>query len=162
PIGVVQGIVGLKRWRCTVTGFANHAGTTPMDRRKDALAAAARDALAVREVVRSENGAQVGTVGYVKAEPGAVNVIAARAEFPVELRNLDARKIDRMWSRIERRFADTDREEGTRTECVLRDDVAPAVADPGVQSAIRDAATSAGLATTDLPSGAVQDAQQVA
>jgi N-carbamoyl-L-amino-acid hydrolase len=162
PIGVVQGIVGLKRWRCTVAGFANHAGTTPMDRRKDALAAAARDALAVREVVRSEKGAQVGTVGYVKAEPGAVNVIAARAEFPVELRDLDARKIERMWGRIEPRFAEIDREEGTRTECVVRDDVAPAIADTGVQSAIRDAAGSLGLATTDLPSGAVQDAQQIA
>jgi N-carbamoyl-L-amino-acid hydrolase len=162
PIGVVQGIVGLKRWRCTVTGFANHAGTTPMGRRKDAVATAARDVLAVREAVRSEDGAQVGTVGYVKAEPGAVNVIAGRAEFPVELRDLDARKIDRMWGRIEPRFAETDRQEGTKTECVLRDDVAPAVADAGVQSAIRDAARSAGLATTDLPSGAVQDAQQIA
>src|SRR5450755_2899257 len=53
-IGVVQGIVGLKRWKCVATGFANHAGTTPMNRRKDALAAASREVLAVREVVRAE------------------------------------------------------------------------------------------------------------
>src|ERR1700674_605622 len=96
PIGIVQGIVGLKRWRCVATGFANHAGTTPMDRRKDALAAAARELLAVREVVRAETGRQVGTVGYMKAEPGAVNVIPGRVEFPIELRDLDASKIDRM------------------------------------------------------------------
>lgn len=68
PIGVVQGIVGLKRWRCVVTGFANHAGTTPMNRRRDALAAASKDVLAVRDVVRAETGAQVGTVGFMKAE----------------------------------------------------------------------------------------------
>src|SRR5882724_8744222 len=54
PIGVVQGIVGIQRWQCVVTGFANHAGTTPMNRRKDALAAASRELLTVREVVRAE------------------------------------------------------------------------------------------------------------
>ena len=88
PIGVVQGIVGLKRFRCVSEGFANHAGTTPMNRRKDALAAAAKHALAVREVVNGEAGRQVGTVGYLRAEPGVVNVVPGRAEFPVELRDL--------------------------------------------------------------------------
>src|SRR5712692_10573256 len=74
PIGVVQGIVGIKWWTCVATGFANHAGTTPMNRRQDALAAASRAALAVREEVRAEPGRQVATVGYMKIEPGAVNV----------------------------------------------------------------------------------------
>ena len=59
PIGVVQGIVALKRWECSAAGFANHAGTTPMNRRRDALAAASKDVLAVREVVRAETGRQV-------------------------------------------------------------------------------------------------------
>jgi N-carbamoyl-L-amino-acid hydrolase len=53
PIGVVQGIVGLKRWMCAASGFANHAGTTPMNRRKDALAAASKEVLAVRDLVRT-------------------------------------------------------------------------------------------------------------
>jgi N-carbamoyl-L-amino-acid hydrolase len=75
PIGVVQGIVGLKRWKCVATGSANHAGTTPMNHRKDALAAASKDVLAVRDVVRGEAGRQVGTVGDMRAEPGAINVI---------------------------------------------------------------------------------------
>jgi N-carbamoyl-L-amino-acid hydrolase len=162
PIGVVQGIVGLKRWRCVAQGFANHAGTTPMNRRKDAVAAAARAVLAVREVVRGEAGRQVGTVGYVKAEPGAVNVVAGRAEFPVELRDLDAATIDRMWTRILERLRQIDTEEGVETRCVLQDDVTPARADPGLQAAIREAASSLGLGSVDLPSGAVQDAQQLA
>lgn len=63
-IGVVSGIVSLKRWKCVVAGFANHAGTTPMNRRKDALAASAKNLLAVRDVVRAQSGTQVGTVGY--------------------------------------------------------------------------------------------------
>ncbi len=162
PVGVVQGIVGLKRWKCVATGFANHAGTTPMNRRKDALAAASRDVLAVREVVRAETGRQVGTVGYMKAEPGAINVIPGRAEFPVELRDLDAARIDLMWERIQERFKQIDRQENVETQCTPLDDVAPARSDPAVQNAIRDAAKSLGLTTMDLPSSAVQDSQQIA
>lgn len=162
PIGVVQGIVGLKRWMCVATGFANHAGTTPMNRRKDALAAAARDVLAVRDVVHAESGRQVGTVGYVKVEPGAVNVIPGRAEFPVELRDLDAAVIDRMWQQIQERFHAIDKEENVETSCAQFDDAEPASADPVAKGAIYAAAKSLNLATMDLPSGAVQDAQKMA
>lgn len=160
-IGVVQGIVGLKRWICVATGFANHAGTTPMNHRKDALAAAAKDLLAVRDVVRAEPGRQVGTVGYMKAEPGAPNVIPGRVEFPVELRDLDSATIDRMWEHIQQRFAQTDNEEGVETRCTLINDIAPALSDPAVQNTIRAAARSAGLTTVDLPSGAVHDAGEI-
>ena len=162
PIGVVQGIVGLKRWKCVATGFANHAGTTPMNRRRDALATASKDVLAVREVVRGETGLQVGTVGYMKAEPGAINVIPGRAEFPVELRDLEAAKIDRIWEGIQERFKQIDKEESVETQCTLLDEVAPARSDPAMQNAIRDAAKALGLATMDLPSAAVQDSQQIA
>jgi len=162
PIGIVQGIVGLKRWMCTVSGFANHAGTTPMNRRKDALAAASKDILAVREVVRAEEGRQVGTVGFVKVEPGAVNVIPGRVQFPIELRDLDTAKIDRMWQHIQERLKQTDTEENVETSCTQFDDAQPASADPTVKSAIAAAAKSLGLATMDLPSGATQDAQNIA
>jgi beta-ureidopropionase / N-carbamoyl-L-amino-acid hydrolase len=162
PIGVVQGIIGLKRWNCVATGFANHAGTTPMDHRKDALAAASRDLLAVREVVRGESGRQVGTVGFMKVQPGAVNVIPGRVEFPIELRDLDAAKIDRMWNHIQVQLKQIDKEENVETTCTEFDDIAPARTDQAMQSAIRRAAKSLGLATMDLPSGAVHDAQQMA
>jgi beta-ureidopropionase / N-carbamoyl-L-amino-acid hydrolase len=161
-IGVVQGIVGIKRWDCVVTGFSNHAGTTPMNRRKDALVAASKDVFAVREVVRSEPGSQVGTVGYVRVAPGAVNVIPGRVEFPVELRDLDMAKVDRIWERIQQRFATTDKEENVKTRCDLRDHSEPARADSQLQAALRTSAQSLGLATADLPSLAGQDAQEVA
>ena len=161
-IGVVQGIVGLKRWTCVVTGFANHAGTTPMNRRKDALAAASKDVLAVRDVVRAEAGRQVGTVGFMKVEPGAINVIPGRAEFPIELRDLETTKIDRMWEKIQDRLKQTDREENVTTSCTLLEDVDPALADSAFQGVVREAAKSLDLTTMDLPSSAVQDAQMVA
>jgi N-carbamoyl-L-amino-acid hydrolase len=162
PIGIVQGIVGIKRWQCVTTGFANHAGTTPMNRRQDALAAASRDLLAVRDVVRGETGAQVGTVGYMKAEPGVPNVVPGRVEFPIELRDLDAAKIDRMWVHVQEKLKQIDKEENVETVCTPLDDVAPARTDPSMQAAIRDAAKSLQLATMDLPSGAGHDAQQMA
>ena len=78
-----------------------------MNRRHDALAAAARELLVVRDVVRAESGRQVGTVRYMKAEPGAPNVIPGRVEFPFELRDLDAAKIERMSGLIQEQFVNT-------------------------------------------------------
>jgi N-carbamoyl-L-amino-acid hydrolase len=132
-----------------------------MNRRHDALATAARELLAVRDSVRAEEGRQVGTVGYMKAEPGAPNVIAGRVEFPYELRDLDAGKIEHMSARTQERFAEIDREEGTATACTEVNHIEPALSSSGIQAAIRDAARSAGLATVDLPSGAVHDAGEI-
>jgi beta-ureidopropionase / N-carbamoyl-L-amino-acid hydrolase len=162
PIGVVQGIVGISLRTCTAEGFANHAGTTPMNRRKDALAAAARASLAVREEVRAKPGPQVGTVGWMKIEPGASNVIPGRVTFPVELRDLDARKIDTIAARILNRFDAIGKEENVQITCAKPDLHAPALTADVFKEAIRFSARDAGLATMDLPSGAGHDAQNVA
>jgi N-carbamoyl-L-amino-acid hydrolase len=162
PIGVVQGIVGISLRTCTAAGFANHAGTTPMKRRKDALAAASRAVLALREEVRGEPGRQVGTVGEMKVEPGASNVIPGKVTFSVELRDLDEEKIARIGTRILQRFAAIAREENVQIACTPPDLDKPALTAPGFQEAIRAAAREAGLATLDLPSGAGHDAQNVA
>ena len=162
PIGVVQGIVGISLRTCTAAGFANHAGTTPMNRRKDALAAAARAVLALREEVRKEPGRQVGTVGEMKVEPGASNVIPGKVTFSVELRDLDEEKIARIGTRILQRFAAIAREENVQITCTPPDLDKPALTAPGFQEAIRAAAREAGLGTLDLPSGAGHDAQNVA
>ncbi len=162
PIGVVQGIVGISLRACTASGFANHAGTTPMDRRKDALAAAARAVLAVRQEVRREPGRQVGTVGWIKVEPGASNVIPGRVTFPVELRDLDVDKIDRIGGRILERFEAIGREENVQMSCAAPDLHLPALTAQVFQEVIRASAHEAGLTTLDLPSGAGHDAQNVA
>ena len=162
PIGVVQGIVGIHWWTCTATGFANHAGTTPMNRRQDALAAASRAVLAVREEVRAEPGRQVGTVGTMKVEPGGRNIIPGRVEFSVELRDLDEAKVARIWERLEKRFAGIAREEKVALACAPLSSDRPERTDPAFQQAIREASGAAGLATMDLPSGAGHDAQNVA
>ena len=162
PIGVVQGIVGISSRKCTVTGFANHAGTTPMNQRKDALAAAAKAVLAVREEVRAESGGQVGTVGWMKIEPGATNVIPGRVMFPVELRDLDVVKINRLAEKILRRFEAIGKEENVQIVCERPELEEPALTAPLFRETIQAAANEAGLQTMDLPSGAGQDAQNVA
>lgn len=162
PIGVVQGIVGINLRTCTATGFGNHAGTTPMNRRKDALAAASRAVLAVREEVRAEPGRQVGTVGWMKVEPGASNVIPGRVTFPVELRDLDVEEINRISSRVMKRFEKISKEENVDITCTKPDEHPPALTAPAFRDAIRASAEEAGLDTLELTSGAGHDAQNVA
>jgi beta-ureidopropionase / N-carbamoyl-L-amino-acid hydrolase len=162
PIGIVEGIVGISQQTCTAAGFANHAGTTPMNQRKDALAAASRAVLAVREEVRNQDGRQVGTVGWMKIEPGATNVIPGLVQFPVELRDLDKEKINRIATRILERFKTIGREENVEITCNTPDLHEPALTTSGFRDAIRASAMAAGLKTAELPSGAGHDAQNVA
>jgi N-carbamoyl-L-amino-acid hydrolase len=133
-----------------------------MNHRQDALSAAARAVLALREEVRSKPGRQVGTVGYMRVEPGATNVIAGKVDFSIDLRDLDGKKLDQIWDGVEKRFAEIAKDENVTLECSLRSKLPSAMADANLQTAIRSAATSAGLATTDLPSGACHDAQELA
>ena len=136
PIGVVLGIVGIRHWDITITGFANHAGTTPMDRRKDALLTAARCIEAANRIVRSVPGRQVGTVGKLAVEPGAYNVIPGLVTFGLELRDLDDAKILRLYQRILaecRRIATLNGTALTSKETLA---IAPALTDPGIRGVI--------------------------
>ena len=103
PIGVVEGIVSIDRYEAVIRGAANHAGTTPMPERQDALLAASHLTLAVNEVVRREAGRQVGTVGQLHVHPNAPNVIPGEVRHSIELRDLSAEKITRLAEAIEAR-----------------------------------------------------------
>jgi allantoate deiminase len=85
PVGVVTAINGFSRLRVTLSGTAGHAGTVPMNLRRDALAAAAQCVLAVEEIAKSDPDL-VGTVGRIEASPGAINVIPGRVMFTVDVR----------------------------------------------------------------------------
>jgi hydantoinase/carbamoylase family amidase len=92
-IGVVQGIVGIAQHNAKVRGKANHAGTTPMNLRDDALVKASKVILNINEIVNKFGSPMVGTVGYIKAYPGAVNVIPGMVEFTIELRDMDRKRV---------------------------------------------------------------------
>lgn len=161
-IGVVEGIVGIHQWNVTVTGFQNHAGTTAMDNRHDALLAAARFIEAVNRVVTSEPGRQVGTVGKIAAFPGAPNVIPGRVECTLELRDLDVRKIDELFAKVEAEARKIGATNGTTFSFVQFTDDIPAPTAPTLRAAIGAAATELGLTHKTMPSGAGHDAQDVA
>jgi N-carbamoyl-L-amino-acid hydrolase len=161
-IGVVEGIVGIHWWDVTVEGFANHAGTTPMNRRRDALLSAAELALAVNRIATSTPGRQVATVGKIRAEPGAPNVIPGRVIMSLEIRDLDAGKIQTVF---EAARAEADKIAKARQTPISFKELSvasePAPTDERVRRVIAAAATSLGLSHQALPSGAGHDAQDM-
>jgi beta-ureidopropionase / N-carbamoyl-L-amino-acid hydrolase len=161
-IGVVEGIVGIRQWNITVSGTQNHAGTTPMDQRRDALLATARFIDMVNRVVRSEPGRQVGTVGRIEAFPGAPNVIPGRVVSTLELRDLDSAKIQHLFEAIEREARRIGEANGTTFEFGARHENVPAPSDPAIRQIIADVARSNGYTTRVMPSGAGHDAQAMA
>jgi len=162
PIGVVLGIVGIRHWEVTVEGFGNHAGTTPMKGRRDALLVAARCIDAVNRIVTSVPGRQVGTVGRIRVEPGAYNVIPGKAIFGLELRELDDAKTLGFYRRIHAECERLARVGGC--SIAFQETLAslPALTDPSIRRTIAASARGLGLATMELPSGAGHDAQEMA
>jgi N-carbamoyl-L-amino-acid hydrolase len=154
PIGVVEGIVGIRRYLVTFQGFANHAGTTPMDSRRDALVMAAPFILAVRDVAVQRD--ITGTVGTLRLEPGAPNVIPGRVELGVEIRGLDQDRLDSAEEDIEGRA----REAGAEVRRVSAKP--PVRSDPRLVEALVGACGELGLAYRRMPSGAGHDAMCIA
>lgn len=162
-IGIVQGIVGLKWWDVEFNGFANHAGTTPMNARKDALLAASKFILAVNEVATSFDGAQVATVGRISAEPGAPNVIPGYVVTSLEIRDLSSEVIEKVYTAIEKRAEEISAESGVEIIFKKLDTTAdPAIMDSTIQSEIEKSVKSLELSYKSMPSGAGHDAQDMA
>jgi len=161
-IGVVEGIVGIGWWEVTIEGFANHAGTTPMNQRRDALLAAAKYIEAVNRIVTSISGRQVGTVGRIQANPGAFNVIPGRVTTTLELRDLDAAKVRLLFEKIQTEITQIETATGTRFEFKQVNRSQPALTDERFRRAIDEAAKNLGLTTKLMPSGAGHDAQEIA
>jgi N-carbamoyl-L-amino-acid hydrolase len=162
PVGAVDGIVCIDDYNVIVKGMANHAGTTPMQGRQDALVAAAEVTLAVREMVMSEAGAQVGTVGHLEVSPNATNVIPGEVRMTVELRDLSPAKLERLAEKIKARVAAIASETRTEISMTRAGHMEPALAATEIQRAIEAAASRLRLESRRLPSGAGHDAQMMA
>lgn len=162
-IGVVEGIVGIRWWDVTVEGMANHGGTTPMDRRRDALVSAAELTLAINRIARELEGRQVATVGQIQAFPGAPNVIPGRVSMSLEIRDLDAAKMQQVFDLVEdeaRRIAEV---RSTPISFAELDMAAPpAPTDERLRDLIARVADELGFTYRRMPSGAGHDAQDLA
>ncbi|HET9390991.1 MAG TPA: Zn-dependent hydrolase [Steroidobacteraceae bacterium] len=162
PIGVVDGIVSIDEYEVEVRGFANHAGTTPMPERRNALLAAARIVEAVQAEVTREPGRQVGTVGHMEVFPNARNVIPGLVKHSIELRDLSEEKLVRLSAAIQERIRQIAHDTNTEISVRQIEHDAPALATPAIQREIESAARDLGLGTMHLPSGAGHDAQVLA
>ena len=162
PIGIVEGIVSIHRYDVVIEGFANHAGTTPMGERQDALLAASELTIAVREIAQSRQGRQVGTVGRIEVDPNSPNVIPGRVTLSVEFRDLSEAVLRELGDQVRARGAAIAKRTNTRINFTLASTNVPAIATKGIQDAIGRSADAMGLKTMRLPSGAGHDAQQIA
>ena len=160
---MVEGIVGIVHWEVTVDGFANHAGTTPMNMRQDALLSAAKFIIAVNEVINSYEGKQVGTIGKIAALPGAYNVIPGKVTLGLEIRDLSSEKIWNLFPDIEKRAAIITASSSTTISFQHQANVSkPALTDKKLQQKIASSAKGLGFALKFMQSGAGHDSQEMA
>jgi N-carbamoyl-L-amino-acid hydrolase len=162
-IGVVEGIVGIEKWNITIEGVANHAGTTPMNMRHDALLSAAKLIIAVNEVITSCEGKQVGTIGKISAEPGAYNVVPGKVVLGMEIRDLSIKKIGQLFHDIENKADSIATATGTKISFVQPSKpVEPALTSKSIQSKIENSAKTLGFTYKYMQSGAGHDSQDMA
>jgi N-carbamoyl-L-amino-acid hydrolase len=161
-IGVVEGIVGIMRWNVTVHGMTNHAGTTPMDRRADAMVGAARFITSAYRIAHDTPGRQVATVGRLEAEPGAPNVIPGRVSMTLEIRDLTMEGVADTYAAIEERSAEIARQTGVTFSFERFYTSGAAPTDLRIRNMVERAANNLGLRPARMPSGAGHDAQSMA
>jgi N-carbamoyl-L-amino-acid hydrolase len=163
PIGVVHGIVGIRRRRVIFVGQADHAGATPMDRRKDAFLATCEYALAAREiVVRRGSGRSVTNFGRVEIAPGVSNIVPARTVLLQEMRELDPRVLARLDRECQALARGVARRRKLRVEIEPISETEPALCAPRVRRAVADACRELRLRFREMPSAAGHDAQNLA
>jgi beta-ureidopropionase / N-carbamoyl-L-amino-acid hydrolase len=162
PLGVVLGTFGVERHQVTFRGQAAHAGSTPMDKRRDALAGAARLELEIREIARRTGDGAVCTMGGVVTRPGIVTSVVETAECLLDQRHLDAVKLAEMLSNAEaasRRFA---QEEEIEVEWERIWNIEPILFDEALISLAEESIREVAGESHRLPSGPLHDAAEVA
>lgn len=161
-LGIVQAIAGLQHRWVTVKGRADHAGTTPMHLRRDALQGAAQMAVEITRLVEQEGRPAVVTIGKWEVKPGAVNVIPDEVGFSIDLRHPEEETKQRLASAIGARCAAIAQERGLTVSSEISSDSLPSSMDPALQSVLIQAAETCGASWKAMPSGAGHDSQEMA
>jgi beta-ureidopropionase / N-carbamoyl-L-amino-acid hydrolase len=162
PLGVVLGTFGVARHQVTFRGQAAHAGSTPMDKRRDALAGAAKLELEIREIARRTGGGAVCTVGGVVTKPGIVTSVVETAECLLDQRHLDADKLASMLDEAKQASERFAREENIEVEWERIWNIEPIPFDGALIELADEAIREVAGASHRLPSGPLHDAAEVA
>jgi hydantoinase/carbamoylase family amidase len=162
PLGVVLGTFGVERHRITWTGQAAHAGSTPMDKRRDALAGAAKLALDIRRIAAETGDGAVCTSGGVVCKPGIVTSVVETAEQLLDQRHLDAGKLAAMLDEAKHATERFAREEQIDVAWERIWSIEPILFDEALIALADEAVTEVAGRTHRLPSGPLHDAAEVA
>ena len=162
PLGVVLGTFGVERSRFTWRGQAAHAGSTPMDKRRDALAGAAKLALYIREIAAEVGGGAVCTSGGVVTKPGIVTSVVETAEQLLDQRHLDATSLAQMLSMAQEAAERFAREENIDVEWERIWNIEPILFDEELIELADEAILEVTGTSHRLPSGPLHDAAEVA
>jgi len=157
PVGVVTAIAGATRLAAQLTGMAGHAGTVPMGLRHDALAGAAECISAIEYFCRTDGNGLVGTVGYVRAAPGATNVIPGQASFSIDIRAPTDMHRQRAVADIVREIEAIAKRRGLSLQLDVTHQNRTVPCAPWLRRQIADAIAAEGFAVFELPSGAGHD-----
>lgn len=162
PVGVVEAVTGITWLEVTVTGAANHAGTTPIDLRQDAGLAAAKLIESMREIAVSIGDNQRATCGMIAFEPNAINVIPSKAVFTVDLRNSDGEALREAEEQLIAYAKKVEKSDGVTISIRDLEHVPPVKFDPAVVDIIENTANELGISNQQMISGAGHDAQLLA
>ena len=163
PVGLVTGIAAPTRFRVTYTGRADHSGATPMGLRRDALVAGAELVLAVRRIVLGHGSpTSVGTVGVLRVQPGAMNVIPGQASLGIDLRDIDAEAKGRVAKKVAAAARRIARKWKAEVSIETVTDESPVPLPERIRQIGAAACRACGVPCMELPSGAGHDAMYLA
>lgn len=160
-IGLVTGIVGLHRYMFTVYGRADHAGTTPMDMRLDAVDAATKVISKIADWAREKNDGTVATVGYMNVLPGGINIVAEKVVFSVDIRSLNMANIEDIAAKIEQALAEETAQIGSTFEKETKLIIQPVALSEKMLAILEESTQAHQFSYKRLPSGAGHDSLEI-
>jgi hydantoinase/carbamoylase family amidase len=159
-IGVVTMVTGIRAFEATLVGIANHAGATPMPRRRDALAGAAELMVELERLTPTLGAHTVCTVGQIVCDPGARNVIPGEVRLSIDFRDIEG--LDLKWASLASRLEEVTSRRGLRLALRQASASEPVALAPRLQDLLDGVVLRRGFAGMRMPSGAVHDAQIMA
>ncbi len=162
PVGIVTEIASQLRMNVSVKGAAGHAGTTPMEMRRDALVAAAEAILALEDIASAGSRGLVATVGKIEVLPASTNVIPGEAHFSVDLRAPDVPERDGAAASFHASLEEIARTRHVSIELAVHQDLPACKCDPDLSEILAAAIEDLGMPSFRLSSGAGHDAMSVA
>ncbi|HGO5856413.1 TPA: M20 family metallo-hydrolase [Mannheimia haemolytica] len=160
-IGLVTGIVGLHRHMFTVHGRADHAGTTPMDMRLDAVDVATKVIAQIADWAREKNDGTVATVGYMNVLPGGINIVAEKVVFSVDIRSLNMANVEEITAKIEQALAEETAKIGSTFEKETKLIIQPVALSEKMLDILENSAQKHQFSYKRLPSGAGHDSLEI-